>query len=454
MKNQLFGDYFIATFSISFHFMQKQFPLSRSKYVLQEIIGSGTFAEIYIAKCIDNNEQVAIKIINLDLCPIDIDQLRKEVSFWATSDHKNILKYYGSFVVDSSLWFVTELMDVGSCYDIIKFAYNDGFHDEVFIATILKNVVNFLVYFHKNHQIHRQIRCSNILVSRSGDVKIADFGLAAGLLSDTSSSGHKTFVGFLCYMAPEVVKDGSVLLESSDIWSLGITAIELANGHTPFCGLTPIDQMHAILENPPPQLPEKFSHPFRDFVKHCLNHDPSKRSTAAILMNHPFLKKAKNNDYVAEFLNHLPPLHQRYSVVYGNRRSSIDRGLSDIHPIMFTFEDEESKGQSTSNEKADNTNDSFMKIGRFTVTVKSPIPHKIPKGNIKNKNKSEENSHINQIYTPNSIDDLYSKLKILSSKTAILENSTANLFDEISELSNIIEEVKKTKSKNSVFTKS
>lgn len=157
------------------------FPLEKSKYKLEEIIGRSTYSSVYIGQCKTNEKLLAIKIVNLKVCPINLDKLQEEVSFWENSKHKNMLKYYGSFIDGPDLWFLTELMEGGSCYDIINYSYNKGFKDEVLIATILHEVVDLLVYLHKNNQVHRQIRSNNIFFAKNGEVKVSDFGLALSL---------------------------------------------------------------------------------------------------------------------------------------------------------------------------------------------------------------------------------------------------------------------------------
>lgn len=298
------------------------FPLEISQYKLGHVIGRGATSEVYYATCLKNGCQLAIKVIDLETCPIEIDNLRAEVAFWSNCKHPNVVEYYGSFVDKSILYILMEYMSGGSCYEIMRYKCPRGIGNEAIIATILREVLKSLAYFHENRQLHRDVKAGNILVNEKGEVKIADFGIAANLLEQGQRKRARfTVIGTPCYMAPEILAAGIGYTEKADIWSLGITAIELATGSAPYANLYPLEVIVRISNSPPPTLPEDrgFSPAFKDFVKQCLQQVASKRSSAAQLLESKFIKTATTNADIAKFLiDGLPPLEERFLKVHQN----------------------------------------------------------------------------------------------------------------------------------------
>ncbi|KAH0790626.1 STE family protein kinase [Histomonas meleagridis] len=299
------------------------FPHYSSQYQILHKIGQGGISEVYVARCLSNDQLCAIKIINMEENKIDFQRFRRGVSIWSTSQHPNLIQYYCSFTVNSSLWIVSEYMDGGSCSDIIDFSFQNGFKDEILLATIIKKTLKFLEYFHSNHQIHRNVQPSNILISHLGEVKIGNLYESAGLLQE----GHRKAARFssissTCYSSPEILNGREGHTELSDIWSLGITAISLAMGRNPLHYKSDLELVREICKGKAPSLPsDMFSKSFHDFVEKCLTIDPAHRPSASELLKHKFLKKAKGKEYIKTILmNQILPLDRRFEIMNGNQK--------------------------------------------------------------------------------------------------------------------------------------
>ncbi|KAI9144274.1 kinase-like domain-containing protein [Paraphysoderma sedebokerense] len=284
-------------------------------YEIKNAIGYGSSAIVYIANYKPLSKMVAIKMIDLDMFERNqIDELRRETQVMSLCKHPNVLRVLNSFVADSKLYIITPFLSAGSCLDIMKTAFPEGL-DEVSIATILKQALQGLDYLHKNGHIHRDVKAGNLLVDDDGTVMLADFGVTASLESDRKGV-RKTFVGTPCWMAPEVMEQAGYDFKA-DIWSFGITALELANGHAPLAKFPPIKVLMLTLSNDPPTLNRdatrhKYSKSFKEMIDLCLHKDPSKRPTAEKLLGHSFFKNAKKKPWlVSNLLNTLPPLVER-----------------------------------------------------------------------------------------------------------------------------------------------
>ncbi|CAG8446522.1 4560_t:CDS:10 [Funneliformis caledonium] len=292
-------------------------------------IGYGASAIVYGALYKPLNKRVAVKMIDLDFFERNqIDEVRRETQLMSLSKHTNVLRVYGSFVNESKLYIVTPYMSAGSCSDIMKTTHPDGFEEQV-IAAILKQALLGLDYLHKNGHIHRQaiinlkenvnkdVKAGNLLVDEDGSVLLADFGVSSSLTENGDRRGfRRTFVGTPCWMAPEVMEHAGYDYKA-DIWSFGITALELSTGHAPFAKFPPLKVIMVTLSNDPPTLDRestkhKYSKTFKEMIDMCLQKEPTKRPSTEKLLNHPFFKPAKRKDFlVSKILQHLPPLEER-----------------------------------------------------------------------------------------------------------------------------------------------
>ncbi|XP_008782465.1 serine/threonine-protein kinase BLUS1 [Phoenix dactylifera] len=304
------------------HEFEKRFPANPRDYKLFEEVGEGVSATVYRALCIPLNERVAIKVLDLEKCNNDLDGIRREVQTMILIDHPNVLRAHCSFTAGHNLWVVMPYMEGGSALHIMKSAYPEGFEEPV-IATLLREVLKALVYLHSHGHIHRDVKAGNILIGENGAVKLADFGVSACMF-DTGDRqrSRNTFVGTPCWMAPEVMQQLHGYDFKADIWSFGITALELAHGHAPFSKYPPMKVLLMTLQNAPPGLDyerdKRFSKAFKEMVATCLAKDPKKRPTSEKLLKHPFFKQARSNEYLAQaILNDLPLLGDRFRALKG-----------------------------------------------------------------------------------------------------------------------------------------
>jgi len=293
-----------------------QYSMDVADYEIGSPIGYGSSAVVYIAKYKPLNKNVAIKMIDLDMFERNqIDELRNEIRIMNLCKHPNLLTVFGSFVNGSKLYIVTPYLSAGSCLNLMKYAYPDGF-EELVIATILKQALQGLDYLHKSKLIHRDVKAGNLLIDEDGLVRLGDFGVSSSLMETGERKGlRKTFVGTPCWMAPEVMEQSGYNYKA-DIWSFGITALELATGHAPFAKYPPIKVLMLTLQNEPPtldrdQASHKFTKTFKEMIDSCLIKDPTKRPTSEKLLQHPFFKQAKKKSFlVSTILHNVPPLTQ------------------------------------------------------------------------------------------------------------------------------------------------
>ncbi|KAK3708853.1 hypothetical protein QZH41_016286, partial [Actinostola sp. cb2023] len=253
-------------------------------------LGEGSYGSVYKAMHKESGQVLAIKQVPVDT---DLQEIIKEISIMQQCDSPYVVKYYGSYFKNTDLWIVMEYCGAGSVSDLMKLRMKTLTEDE--IKCVMKYTLKGLEYLHLRRKIHRDIKAGNILLNTEGHAKLADFGVA-GQLTDTMAK-RNTVIGTPFWMAPEVIQEvGYDCL--ADIWSLGITAIEMAEGKPPYADIHPMRAIFMIPTKPPPTFkdPGRWSEDFRDFVAKCLVKNPDERATASQLLQHPFIQSAKNTN--------------------------------------------------------------------------------------------------------------------------------------------------------------
>ena len=244
-----------------------------------------------------NGEIVAVKRAQMD----DLDEIKNEIAIQNLSKHDNVLKFLETYTYKAEIWIVVELMDGGALTGIVGKSVH---WDEEDIAYVLKECLQGLESLHAYHKLHRDIKSDNILYDMKGRIKLADFGFAVHLTSEEQA--RTSVVGTPYWMAPELIK-AEDYDQKVDVWSLGITALEMADGEPPLLSerLEPLKALLKITVDPPPKLvsPSNWSKEFNHYIKTSLKKKPSSRSTTRELLLHPFIGKACKQDVFAKFVD-------------------------------------------------------------------------------------------------------------------------------------------------------
>ncbi|XP_032400488.1 mitogen-activated protein kinase kinase kinase kinase 2 isoform X5 [Etheostoma spectabile] len=284
-------------------------------YELIHRIGCGTYGDVFKARNIKTSERAAIKIVKLDPGD-DITSIQQEITMMSECKHKNIVAYFGSYHRNTKLWICMEYCGGGSLQDIYHVT---GPLKEKQIAYVCRETLQGLYHLHETGKMHRDIKGANILLTERGDVKLADFGVAAEI--SASVAKRKSFIGTPYWMAPEVaaVEKKGGYNHLCDIWAVGITAIELAELQPPMFDLHPMRALMLMSKSSfqPPRLKDKtkWSAGFHSFVKMSLIKSPRKRPSAETLLQHPFVTQLLTRNLVIELLDmaNNPELHNTHT---------------------------------------------------------------------------------------------------------------------------------------------
>uniref|UniRef100_A0A8C0FNE8 non-specific serine/threonine protein kinase n=1 Tax=Bubo bubo TaxID=30461 RepID=A0A8C0FNE8_BUBBB len=234
----------------------------------------------------------------------ELEDYMVEIEILATCNHRHIVKLLGAFYWDGKLWIMIEFCP-GGAVDATMLELDRGL-TEPQIQVICRQMLEALHYLHSKKIIHRDLKAGNVLLTQDGDIKLADFGVSAKNMKTLQK--RDSFIGTPYWMAPEVVmcetmKDTPYDYKA-DIWSLGITLIEMAQIEPPHHELNPMRVLLKIAKSDPPTLscPSKWSLEFRDFLKTALDKNPETRPSAAQLLEHPFVSKVTSNRALRELV--------------------------------------------------------------------------------------------------------------------------------------------------------
>ncbi|XP_057994005.1 mitogen-activated protein kinase kinase kinase YODA isoform X2 [Hevea brasiliensis] len=322
-------------------------PLSPgSRWKKGRLLGRGTFGHVYLGFNSESGEMCAMKEVTLfaddPRSKESAQQLGQEIALLSRLRHPNIVQYYGSETVDDKLYIYLEYVSGGSIYKLLQ---EYGQFGEIAIRNFTQQILSGLNYLHAKNTVHRDIKGANILLDPSGRVKLADFGMAKHI---TGQSCPLSLKGSPYWMAPEVIRNSNGCNLAVDIWSLGCTVLEMATAKPPWSQYEGVAAMFKIGNSKElPAFPDNLSDDGKDFVRQCLQRNPSHRPTAAELLEHPFVKNAaalekpiltaeptEATSAVMNGIGHarnIAGFESEGVAIHQSRGSKTGAGLSDVH---------------------------------------------------------------------------------------------------------------------------
>ena len=418
-------------------------------FTLQYPIGHGAFGSVYKAVHNSSNKLYAIKIIdfskgnnkeNNNIINYNYFSVQQETSLMKLVNQSNyIVKYYGSYFSRKSntLWLILEYCCSGSTIDLML-SMNRTF-SEVEVATIMEMVLQGLILIHSKNLIHRDIKGANILLSEDGYAKLADFGVGAQILNEKYRKSKK---GSPYWMSPQVASNLNYDFKT-DIWSLGITCVELLEGEPPFSKLKPKNVMEKIAKKPP-RVDEiidlnEHTYEFKSFIEHCLEIDPKKRYTAEELLKHEFITKfTKGRKYLINLIKkHEIDVEkfrfeneEEYQKILKNNEKNLKFGSlnnEESEEEEMLIEKNICKGTYQENINEDNFESFDNKILKFFKKDKIEID----KNNVKNNNidnNFDKNTDIDKNESIKSFEKYYNESIIASDDKNLIYNDKDNLI--------------------------
>ncbi|CAJ0918221.1 5605_t:CDS:10 [Entrophospora sp. SA101] len=322
-----------------------------NNYQLGDCLGKGAFGSVYRALNWETGEAVAVKKIKLSNIPkSDLNFIMTEIDLLKNLNHPNIVKYKGFVKTREFLFIILEYCENGSLHNICK---KFGKFPENLVAVYISQVLEGLLYLHEQGVIHRDIKGANILTTKEGLVKLADFGVA----TKTTTLGDFGVVGSPYWMAPEII-ELSGATTSSDIWSVGCVVIELLEGKPPYHHLDPMPALFRIVQDEHPPLPESASPAVKDFLMQCFHKDKYEETIKSVQEWNKALKASKSNIK-------LPPAFNR-------RRKS-----EQIKLQLLSLPSPDNANRKKSIDQVsivDNNWDNFVDLGSKNLTVVSKEP--------------------------------------------------------------------------------
>ncbi|PLW10418.1 hypothetical protein PCANC_06874 [Puccinia coronata f. sp. avenae] len=332
-------------------------------YLLGKTIGFGASSVVKMAHFKPRpGELCAVKVIDIDqLTEKQIEYLRRETQLMSLAKHPNVLRVRGEWIQESSsLCIAMRLMQAGSIADLLRYRFQDGLAEQV-IASVLIQAIAGLEYLHSNGWIHRDIKAANLLLDHDGTVLLADFGVSLNRSPDEPPSStlspdkrpsmarQTSFVGTALFMAPEVVTR-QLYNDKSDIWSFGITALEMALGKAPHATISAARVLMKTVQEPSPTLdrrregsPHEYSKAFQRLVNRCLCKDPTLRPTAKqLLFKEKFFRQARPKSFILHaILQHLPPLELRQErLFFSSPLNHHHHRIPDVHLALSERDDD------------------------------------------------------------------------------------------------------------------